>query len=107
MIECEDGALYTGISNHLIRRWRDHTSGRGAKFFRSRQAKQVIWFEYPHDHRSAARREYEIKQLSRSKKLALIHAAKILGKTRASRLLPLSYYLQTITPNYHFYAISP
>lgn len=72
IIECEDGALYTGISNNLIRRWREHNAGRGAKFFRSRKAKQVAWIEFPHNHRSAAQREYQIKQLSRPQKLALV-----------------------------------
>ncbi|MCV6614419.1 MAG: GIY-YIG nuclease family protein [Cellvibrionaceae bacterium] len=72
IIECEDGALYTGISNHLLRRWQQHTSGRGAKFFNSRKPKRLAWLEYPHDKRSAARREYEIKQLSRAQKLDLI-----------------------------------
>lgn len=72
IIECEDGSLYTGISNHLLRRWQQHTSGRGAKFFRSRRPVRVAWLEYPHNKRSAAQREYAIKQLKRSEKLALI-----------------------------------
>ncbi|WP_299973791.1 GIY-YIG nuclease family protein [uncultured Pseudoteredinibacter sp.] len=72
IIECHDGSLYTGITNHLLRRWQQHNSGKGAKFFRSRSPLQLAWIEYPHDKRSAAKREYAIKQLSRRDKLKLI-----------------------------------
>lgn len=73
MIRCHDGALYTGISNHLLNRWQAHTSGKGgAKFFRSRQPELMAYIEYPHNRSTASKREYAIKQLSRKQKLALI-----------------------------------
>jgi putative endonuclease len=73
IIRCQDGALYTGITNHLVNRWRAHTSGKGgAKFFRSRSAERIIYIEYPHNRSSASQREYAIKQLSRPQKLQLI-----------------------------------
>lgn len=74
IIECEDGSLYTGISNHLLRRWNQHQSGKGAKYFRTRRPLKMVWLEYPHDKRSAAKREYAIKQLKRQEKLKLINA---------------------------------
>lgn len=75
MIRCQDGALYTGISNHLLKRWQAHTSGKGgAKFFRSRTAEQMVYLEYPHTRSSASQREYAIKQLSRRRKLQLVDA---------------------------------
>lgn len=75
IIHCSDGRLYTGISNHLIKRWRSHSSGKGgAKFFRGRRPEQVVYLEYPHDRSSASKREYAIKQLSRAEKLDLVSA---------------------------------
>jgi len=75
IIECDDGSLYTGITNHLPKRWHAHCNGTGAKFFRSRRPKQVVWCEYSHDRSSASQREYQIKQLSRLQKLDLIKPA--------------------------------
>jgi putative endonuclease len=71
MIETEDGALYTGITTDMARRWRQHRSGRGAKYLRGRQPRALVYLEVGHDRRSAAQREWRIKQLSRDKKRAL------------------------------------
>jgi len=72
IILCSDVTLYTGITTDLQRRFGQHTSGRGAKYFRSRQPLQVVYQEDSHTRSSAASRELEIKALSRAEKQLLI-----------------------------------
>lgn len=75
MIETESGALYTGITTDMARRWRQHCSGSGAKYLRGHQPRALVYLEVGHDRRSAAQREWVIKQLSRDKKRALPNSA--------------------------------
>ncbi|WGS87544.1 GIY-YIG nuclease family protein [Methylomonas sp. UP202] len=75
IVLCQDGSLYTGISTDVARRFDEHRSGRGAKFFRSRIPLAVAYRETGHDRASASRREAAIKKLSKPQKLALIEAA--------------------------------
>jgi len=72
IIEAENGHLYTGITNNLIKRWHAHISGKGAKFFRRSAPKQLLWWELAEDRSAASKREYEIKQLSASEKRLIV-----------------------------------
>lgn len=75
IIGCDDGLLYTGITNDMARRWREHAGSRqGAKFFRGRKPEQLLYVESGHDRSSASRREAAIKRLTRVAKLALLVA---------------------------------
>lgn len=74
IIRADDERLYTGVTNDLERRWQQHNSGRGAKFFRGRKPQALVFVERGHDRASALRREAAIKQLPRAAKLALIAA---------------------------------
>ncbi|MCR5674329.1 MAG: GIY-YIG nuclease family protein [Lachnospiraceae bacterium] len=78
MLECADGTLYTGWTNDLEKRVRDHnTPGKGAKYTRSRMPCRLVYRECCTDKQAAMRREWEIKhRLSREKKLALIASFK-------------------------------
>lgn len=67
-----DESLYTGITTDLSRRWNQHSQGKGAKYFRGRKPKAIVFEEHGHDHSSALKREIFIKRLTRCKKLALI-----------------------------------
>lgn len=71
MILCSDDSLYTGITTDIERRFAQHATGRGAKYFRGRQPVQVIYYEVNHSRSSASRREAEIKAMSRADKLTL------------------------------------
>jgi putative endonuclease len=76
IIGCDDGRLYTGITNDMARRWREHAGSRqGAKFFRGRKPEQLLYVESGHDRSSALRREAAIKRLARTAKQALLLAA--------------------------------
>lgn len=72
IVLCSDGSLYTGISTDVDRRFRQHGSGRGAKFFRGRQPLRVAYQEAGYDRSTASRREVMIKKMSRAEKLLLI-----------------------------------
>jgi putative endonuclease len=76
IILCSDGALYTGITTDLRRRFAQHVSGRGAKYFRGRQPLEIVYQEVGHTRSTATRRELEIKTLARSEKLSLISSGK-------------------------------
>jgi putative endonuclease len=74
IIRCSDDSLYTGITTDMTRRFNQHAHGQGAKYFRCRQPKQLIFIEIGHDRSSATKRELFIKKLSRLKKLQLINS---------------------------------
>ncbi len=75
ILQCGDGSLYTGITTDVARRLETHRSGKGAKYTRGRGPLILVYQEACGGHGEAARREWEIKQLTREEKLALIESA--------------------------------
>lgn len=73
ILECRDGTLYTGITDDLVRRLKAHEAGKGAKYTRGRGPLILRYRETHPDKGSALRREYELKQMRREEKLAIIH----------------------------------
>lgn len=74
IIRCTDDALYTGITTDVERRFSQHASGRGAKFFRGREPQVVVYMESGHTRSTASIREAEIKKLPRDEKCRLLTA---------------------------------
>lgn len=72
ILECGDGSLYTGWTNDLRKRVKTHNAGQGAKYTRSRLPVRLVYFETFEDKQAAQSREWQIKQLTRAQKLALI-----------------------------------
>lgn len=72
IILCSDNSLYTGITTDLNRRFEQHKNKKGAKYFYGRQPLQVVYTEEGHVRSSASKREYEIKNYSKSEKIKLI-----------------------------------
>ncbi|MCR5439633.1 MAG: GIY-YIG nuclease family protein [Selenomonas sp.] len=72
ILECGDGSLYTGWTNDLGKRVKTHNAGQGAKYTRSRLPVRLVYFETFADKQAAQSREWQIKQLTRAQKLALI-----------------------------------
>ena len=72
---CSDGSLYTGISTDVQRRYAQHAAGCGAKYFRGRSPRRIVYLESGHDRSSASRREMAIKALCSAEKRALILSA--------------------------------
>jgi len=75
IILCSDNSLYTGISNDVERRFQEHASQRGARYFRGRQPERLVYLESGHDRSSASKREAVIKKLKRPDKEHLLHSA--------------------------------
>ena len=73
-VKCSDETLYTGWTNNLKKRLEAHNSGKGAKYTKNRRPVELVYFEEYDTKQEAMKREYAIKQLSRQKKLALIHS---------------------------------
>ena len=71
MLKCKDNTYYTGYTNDLEKRLKAHNEGKGAKYTRGRVPVELIYYEEYEDKHSAMRREWEIKQLSRSEKEAM------------------------------------
>ena len=72
ILRCADGTLYTGWTNDLPRRLLAHNTGTGAKYTRPRRPVILVYQESFDSKQDAMRREWEIKQLTRSQKLQLI-----------------------------------
>ena len=72
MLRCDDGTLYTGITNDLDRRVSAHQEGTGSKYTRSRRPVRLVLREAASSRGAALRREAEIRRLTRSQKLELI-----------------------------------
>ncbi len=72
MILCSDDSLYTGITTDMQRRFVQHESGQGAKYFRGRKPLRVVFLESNHSRSSASCREAELKRLSAREKRKLI-----------------------------------
>ena len=72
MILCSDNSLYTGISTDVARRFRQHATQKGAKYFRSRQPLELVFVEDGHNRSSASQREAKIKTMKRDEKLQMI-----------------------------------
>lgn len=77
LIECTDGSLYTGITIDVARRFREHASGMGGHYTRSRGALRIAYTEIHPNRSAASKREAQIKKWSRAKKLSLISAKKL------------------------------
>ncbi len=71
IILCSDDSLYTGITTDIERRFDQHVAGTGAKYFRGRSPRRLVYLEGGHDRSSASRREVEIKRLRPDEKRLL------------------------------------
>ena len=76
ILQCADGTLYTGWTNDLEKRLASHNRGTASKYTRVRRPVSLIYQESFETKEEAMRREYEIKQLSRAQKLALVQTQK-------------------------------
>jgi putative endonuclease len=82
MLRCSDGSLYTGITNDLARRVRQHGGGKAAAYTRSRRPVRLVFAESAADRSAALRREAALKRLSRAQKLALLTSRRLSPSSR-------------------------
>jgi putative endonuclease len=76
LIECANGALYTGIAMDVEARFQKHRAGKGAKYTRANKPVRLIGaIAYP-DRGAATQAEIAFKKLSRAEKQARIQEFK-------------------------------
>lgn len=75
MLRCADDSLYTGITTDVARRLTEHNGESkipGAKCTAARRPVKLVYTEECEDRSAAGKREWAIKQLSRSQKVLLV-----------------------------------
>jgi len=73
ILQCSDDSLYTGITTDLVRRLRQHASGTGSKYVRSRLPFSQVWLTLLMTKSQALKLEYKIKQLHKDKKVEALN----------------------------------
>jgi len=72
ILRCSDGTYYTGHTHNLETRLKSHNAGKASKYTAPRRPVSLIHSESLPSRSAAAKREYQIKQLTRAKKEALV-----------------------------------
>lgn len=77
ILELNDRSYYTGITNNISKRLQKHRLGQGSKYVRGRLPFKLVYTEPAINRSPAARREAEIKKMSRENKKTLIEESKM------------------------------
>jgi predicted GIY-YIG superfamily endonuclease len=72
MVRCADDSLYTGITNDLNRRCRQHNDGTASRYTRGRCPVKLVYQEVQSSRSLALKREAAVKALSRKRKESMI-----------------------------------
>lgn len=75
LLRCRDDSLYTGMTNDLERRLKQHQSGSASRYTRSRLPVVLVYHERQASRSLALKRELAIKSLSRNAKNSLVQSA--------------------------------
>jgi len=74
LVQCADGTLYCGWTNHLEERVKAHNEGKGAKYTKSRRPVHLVYHETFDTKQEAMKREAEIKKYTRKEKWKLVES---------------------------------
>jgi len=78
ILKCADKTLYIGFTNDIKKRLYTHNNLKSAaKYTKARRPVKLIYQEKFRNQTKARQREWELKQLSRPEKLALIKTSKL------------------------------
>ena len=82
ILRCADNTLYTGIAMDVARRVVEHNTNNrlGASYTRGRRPVKLVYSETAASRSEAAKREHEIKSMTRTAKVALLRAARMQSK---------------------------
>ena len=74
IVRCTDDTLYTGITRDVERRVDEHNTSNAlaASYTRSRRPVTLVYREPASTRSAASKREYELKQMTRRQKDALV-----------------------------------
>ncbi|MBI3884596.1 MAG: GIY-YIG nuclease family protein [Opitutae bacterium] len=87
ILRCADKTFYIGTAKNVVARLAVHNARNGAKYTRPRLPVRVVYQEGPLSLTKALRREYQLKQLTRVQKQALIRGKLVVTMPRAKRIL--------------------
>jgi putative endonuclease len=74
ILECCDGSFYTGRTKDVRKRFEQHKNGVGAKYTRSHKPVKILHVEKYDSISRAAKREMEIKRMSKKSKIDLVNS---------------------------------
>ena len=77
IVQCSDGTYYTGYTNDLEKRLREHNSGKGAKYTRDRKPVKLVWKKEYKYFKKAFLMERRIKSLTRLQKESLVSGKRL------------------------------
>ena len=83
IVRCKDDKLYTGITNNIERRLKQHNSGNGCRFTKYRIPVTLLFTQKARTRSAALKREAQIKSYPRKKKLE--HIEKISKRKKVQR----------------------
>ena len=72
IIRCKDNSLYTGYTNNILRRMKEHETGINSKYTKSRGFEKLEVYFVSNSKSKAMKLESYIKKQSRNKKLNII-----------------------------------
>ncbi len=74
ILRTSSNTLYIGQTNNLEKRIKEHKhkTAKSAKYVRSFSSFKLVYFEKYNSRKEAMQREYQLKQLTKAKKEALI-----------------------------------
>jgi putative endonuclease len=72
ILRCSDDSFYTGITNDIERRLKDHDCGKGSKYVFSRRPASLVYKKRFVNRSEASKEESKIKKLDRAQKIKLI-----------------------------------
>ena len=81
ILQCSDGTFYTGVTNNLGKRLRDHSHGTASKYTRSRRPVQLLSAAFGMDKREALCLEIKIKKMRRKEKICFLKSSFLNVKT--------------------------
>ncbi len=74
ILKCADDTFYTGVTNNIDRRLTEHSTGHDANSYTAQRLPvQLVYKEFIEGPMRAIKREKQIKNWTREKKIALIN----------------------------------
>ena len=84
--ECTDGTYYTGIAKDVEKRVETHNSGKGSKYTAAHGPVKLIFQEPQGNYSTALRREYQVKTLSKKRKISFIAGEKLSKPAKKAKM---------------------
>ena len=77
MLRCEDGTIYTGMTDNIENRLQKHISGKGAKYTKSHKVEKLEIYWRSKTKSLACKLEYQLKELTKLQKESIIQGEKL------------------------------